>query len=70
MASSYRGDPRWIEVRYSGECGKCDGQISKGSRAWWYPRSRVLYCEACGETDARVFASAVADEDLYRGGRL
>lgn len=70
--SSYVGDPRWMTARYSSTCSKCDGSIKKGTQIWWYPKGRIAYCESCGETDARVFDAAVADEDFmnnqFRGG--
>lgn len=61
----YRNDPRWLFARYSGTCRKCEGRIRKGDRAWYYPKGKHIYCEPCGEPQAREFESAVADEDFY-----
>ena len=62
---SYKGDPRWITIRYKGACSKCRKTIQKGARAFHFPNScgRTL-CETCGEPAAERFAAERADEDM------
>ena len=63
---SYAGDPKWITVRYSGECRKCRRTIKRGEEAFYYPRTKSLYCKGeCGDAAERDFESCVADEDNY-----
>jgi len=45
---SVSGDPFWLTVKYPSECHKCHKPISKGERAFYYPRDRHLYGEKCG----------------------
>jgi hypothetical protein len=59
-----KNDPRWITVKCSGACTKCDAPIKKGERAFYYPIGRMLLGSACGhgEEAQRDFDAAVADE--------
>ena len=65
----YRDDPRWIEARYPGRCHQCGREITKGARAFYYPKGRTLFCEAdaCGGAASRDFEAAAMDEALYSG---
>ena len=66
--SSYKGDPRWITIRYKGACSKCRKTLQKGARAFHYPNDRgATLCETCGEPAAERFATEVADEDTLAG---
>lgn len=69
---SYRGDPRWITVRYPANCYKCGRDIKKGDRAFYYPKGKNLYCDgaACGQAADRDFQDMAAVEDggLYGPG--
>ena len=60
----YRRDPRWIEVRFEGECAKCKRPIRRGERAFFYPEDRALYCdgEECGKAATRDFAAHAFDD--------
>jgi len=63
---SYAGDPRWITVRYSGECRGCKRTIKRGEDAFYYPRTKSLYCKgACGQAASRDFESCAEDEYSY-----
>ena len=65
----YKDDPRWIETRYPCTCANCGKQIKKRDPAFYYPRTRALYCEAdeCGGQASRDFHAAAMDEALYNG---
>ncbi len=53
-------DPRWITVRFEGNCVRCKRPIHPGKRAFYYPEDRSLYCEAddCGKAASREFFGA------------
>ena len=59
----YKGDPRWITVRYAGQCAKCEVRIARGERAYYHPTTRTMACRACGEKQAAEFQAAAWDED-------
>jgi len=62
------GDPRWITAQYTGKCDKAGcpvGVIPKGSRAFYYPATRALLCEACGKEAERDFSAHLFDERGY-----
>ena len=64
MAKS-RSDPRWINVKFNGSCGRCKSVIRRGERAFYYPQDRSLYCERenCGQAASRDFRAHVFDEE-------
>ena len=47
MFKSYRDDPRWLFARF-GKCTECKESL-KGKRAFYYPRTKDIYCEKCGD---------------------
>ena len=63
----YAGDPRWITTRYRGTCAHCAGPIPKGAAAYYYPRTRDLFCNkaSCGQAEAVDFVSHAMDEEAY-----
>lgn len=64
------GDPRWITVRFRGECGKCGAPVPKGARAFYFPSSRRMHgSECCGaaDTSAGEFEAARFDEAQMTG---
>ena len=65
----YKDDPRWIDTRYPATCRQCGKPIKRGDRAFYYPRTRALYCEAddCGGQADRDFNAAAMDEAFYNG---
>ena len=65
----YHHDPRWMNIRYPTTCENCGRQIKKGDPAFYYPRTRALYCEAddCGGQASRDFHAAAMDEAVYNG---
>jgi hypothetical protein len=69
MPRRYRGDPRWITVKYAGTCRRCGEPIPKGADAFYYPKGRALYCDSdtCGRAESRSFEAAAADEDFAAG---
>jgi hypothetical protein len=66
----YTGDPYWITARYAGACARCHQPIRAGERAFYYPKGKVLYCQAsaCGEQCAAEFQSAAQDEETDMAG--
>jgi hypothetical protein len=61
-------DPRWITTAYTAKCARpgCPlGVIPKGARAYYYPLTRAMYCETCGQDAERDFSAHLFDE----GGR-
>jgi hypothetical protein len=61
----YKCDPRWITVRFEGECVRCKRPIHAGERAFHYPKDRSLYCgaEECGKAASREFSARAFDEE-------
>jgi len=61
----YKCDPRWINVRFKGECARCRRAIRTGEYAFYYPEDRSLYCaaEECGGAASREFSARAFDED-------
>lgn len=68
----YRGDPHWITVRYRGKCAKqeCPAEILPGEQAFYYPRTKSLYCSKYGhaEAAARDFETMAEAEDFLGRG--
>jgi hypothetical protein len=62
-----RNDPYWLTVKFEGKC-KCQEQIPKGRRCFYYPLTRTLLCEKCSEKAAAEFEAARADEAFMNGG--
>lgn len=64
-----KGDPYWITARYPGRCmnPKCQGHIPTGSRAFYWPKGRMLECRKCGEASERKFLAECQDEIMSGG---
>lgn len=62
----YKGDPRWITVKYAAQCAKCETKIARGARAYYMPNGRRMLCaaDACGGDASREFNAAAFDEDF------
>jgi len=60
----YKCDPRWITVRFEGNCLRCKRAIHPGERTFYYPEDRSLCCEAddCGKAASREFSARAFDE--------
>jgi hypothetical protein len=63
----YKDDPRQIVVRYPSCCAKCQTLLSRGTVAYYWPRTKALLCSGCGEPEYRSFLSSAADEEVYVG---
>jgi hypothetical protein len=66
--TSYRNDPRWINLRYRAVCAKCRAELKPGERAFYYPKGRDIFCDGpvgCGRDAAADFTAAAEDEDFY-----
>ena len=59
----YKNDPRWIYAKF-GQCAECN-QAVKGKRVFWYPLSKKVYCETCGQKHEQDFNEHVFDEEVY-----
>lgn len=60
MSKHYRNpNPRWLTARRPDHCsnGDCRAAIEPGDAAMWFPQSRAIYCEACGEQHDRDVAA-------------
>jgi hypothetical protein len=65
----YHGqDPRWLRVKYQGECRKCGAECKVGTQAFYYPVGKRLLCEDCGNAAAAEFQGACDDEAFWNGG--
>lgn len=62
---SYGGDPYWLTLKYSGHCDKCHKPLARGERAFYYPKGKKMFGEACGcgEEADRDFHSMVEQEE-------
>jgi hypothetical protein len=58
-------DPRWITAKFAGKCPSCNAAIGKGSRAYYYPNGKSVYCQPCGDDAQREFDAACFDEASY-----
>ena len=74
----YAGDPYWTTARFASRCQRmtngplnamCAASIRKGDRVFYYPASRSVRCEACGEHAAADFNAHAFDEDVYASQR-
>lgn len=63
----YSNDPRQIVAKFSSCCSKCKVKIPKGADIYYWPSTREVFCEKCGESPYRQFLSSAADEDVYNG---
>ena len=63
MYTKYKGDPYWLYAKF-GLCKECTTNI-KGKRAFFYPKTKDIFCEKCGEKHYQDFVSIAEDEDLY-----
>ena len=59
----YKGDPFWLFAKF-GKCKEC-GTNLKGSRAFYYPRTKDIFCEKCGQKHSADFESCKFDEFMY-----
>jgi hypothetical protein len=66
----YAADPKWITVKYTGKCSRCHTVINAGTRAFYYPNGKRLYCSSdhCGGNCDREFQAAAFDEDFASAG--
>lgn len=67
--NSYPRDPYWLTAKFSSPCKGCGQTVTKGARAFYYPREKAIYGASCGcaESRANDFAAAVFDEASYNG---
>lgn len=65
---NYNQDPRWIVARFAGKCSRCGSPIGRGSRGFYYPKTKTLYCEApaCGAQESARFDAEAADESFMQ----
>lgn len=58
------GDPFWITAKWTDVCESCGEKIRKGSKAFYYPRTKAIFCERDGLKEAESFNAAVQDEEF------
>ncbi|HCY76384.1 MAG TPA: hypothetical protein DHV28_10725 [Ignavibacteriales bacterium] len=56
-------DPYWIIARF-GKCSKCSESV-KGKKAYYFPLTKDIFCEKCGEPEAQQFLESAFDEMIY-----
>lgn len=61
--SRYSGDPYWLTAKF-GNCSECHKPI-KGLRAFYYPNTKDIFCEECGEKHSADFQAHKQDEEFY-----
>ena len=66
----FNSDPFWLLTKWAGKCEGCGEIIPKGSRAWYYPIGKHIYCDICGIGHERTFKSQVADDAIMAGERV
>lgn len=59
----YSGDPYWLTAKF-GNCSECHKPI-KGLRAFYYPNTKDIFCEECGEKHSADFQAHKQDEEFY-----
>ena len=59
----YSRDPYWLTAKF-GTCKECKSEL-KGKRAFYYPMTKDVFCEKCGEKHSNDFNSAKFDECVY-----
>jgi hypothetical protein len=66
----YKGDPHWTTAKFPGRCTRCGKKINRGDRIFYYPRGKVVYCDApgCGGSAERDFLTMAEAEDYYASG--
>jgi hypothetical protein len=65
--TTYKNDPRRITTRFNSNCSKCNGKITKGETAFYWPNGKKVMCTECGKPEYRQFLSNAADEDVFYG---
>jgi hypothetical protein len=60
--NSYSNDPRWTEARFPSVC-RCGVAIRKGARIFYFPLSKMPYCEKCGAEESAQFNASRFDEE-------
>jgi len=61
----YSGDPYWTKARFYSKCSGCGEGIPKGSRIFYYPRTKDVFCSDCGDKESRQFEAIAQDEYSY-----
>jgi len=62
----YSGDPYWTTAKWDGKDYKGD-KVSKGTRIFYYPRTRTVMQGHDAEQAARDFNAAAQDEAFMNG---
>lgn len=65
IMTRYKNDPYPLTLKYAGSCAACGCSLGKGSRAYYWPSSREIYCIPCGDQDYRRFLECAQDEDFF-----
>lgn len=62
--SRFPRDPFWMLAKYNGRCAGCGKAFKAGSRVFYYPNSRKLLTQTCGEDASREFDCMAMDEAI------
>lgn len=62
---NYPRDPYWTKARFVSHCRKCEIEIKKGNKIFYYPNTKSVYCETCGQSASADFACCLQDEEFF-----
>ena len=64
--ATYRGDPYWTTAKF--DSTDAEGKrVSKGTRIFYFPRTRSVYQGESAERESRSFEAAKFDESVITG---
>jgi len=67
MYNHFAGDPHWIVSRWKSNCEGCGAVINRGTKAFYYPKGKHIYCANCGADEYAKFRAAAEDEYRLTG---
>ena len=64
MGNTY--DPHWITPKFGhcSECGKNLVEQQPEVSAYYFPRTKLIFCVSCGERQERVYMAKKAGEEI------
>lgn len=70
MRNYYSQDPKWINAKFNSRCHRCQCEIKKGDKLFYYPRCKTVYCDKddCGKKESASFEASAQDEYNYSMG--
>jgi len=65
IMTRFKNDPFLLKTRFESKCSSCNCSLPKGTKAYYWPSSRKVYCLSCGDADYRAFLQSAQDEEFY-----